>query len=110
MSALRDSAAEFFRVMIKVRPLPMHPPYYDWQLGQASVCLYAESGEDADRRAKTIVANLPYEIVNDQQRDAYRGCDGLVGCELQTREVMQTGLSIVLLTCPTGAEEGNFAD
>jgi hypothetical protein len=97
-----------YRVAAKVRPLPWHPKYYDWQFGFLRIWLFANSVEDAVDRARKISDELPYERIGDEFG---------VGTTEKTAETEDgspqesaraTGLAIRLLGVETGADESAF--
>lgn len=97
-----------YRVAAKVRPLPWHPRYYDWQFGFLRIWLFANSVEDAVERARLISDELPYERAGDEY------------CVETTDEAPETedasaqeraraiGLAIRLFCVETGADEAVF--
>jgi hypothetical protein len=99
---------ELYRVVLKVRPLPQHPMYWDIQFGYLNLWLFAPSAESAGERAVDIAEALPYELVGTRAevcRDKPPVC-----AEFQTGEAMarQTGLGTFLVACRTGVPEEGF--
>jgi len=117
--------AALHRVLLKVRPLPGHPLFWQMQFGLLRMWLFANSDEDAAGRAMKIIAQLPYERIGDQVRVERRKRPGTTsggarpateGSSLEVREqkaireelAMESGLSLMLIVVLTGAEEADF--
>jgi hypothetical protein len=118
--------ATFHRVNLKVRPLPGHPTYYDWQFGYFGLWLFANSIDDARDRALLIVGALPYEVIGDkvsvetnfprtEESRAMNGraqeTAGEIGLAMSdhAQEVAEgTGLGMCLFSVRTGADETSF--
>ena len=116
--------ATLHRILLKVRPLPGHPLFWKMQFGFLRMWLFADSAEDAAERAMKLIAELPYERVGDQVAVETRKQPGatsgaLPAAEGPSQEVreqnaireqlaMESGLSLMLIIVPTGAEEADF--
>lgn len=102
---------KLYRVTAKVRPLPWHPKFYDWQFGFLMLWLFANSLDDAAARAMSIMrTTLPYEQVGDDvkvetdfQRESWRSMD-----RDAPRDAEETGLAVRSIGCVTGADETGF--
>lgn len=99
------------RVSAKVRPLPWHPKYYDWQFGFISIWLFANSIDDSSDRALRILDLLPYERVGDDlgvetgfpQTEESRAMQ-----DRAQEKAEQIGFAIRLIAVETGADEIAF--
>lgn len=53
---------KMWAVIFGVRPRPAHPRYWELESGFLKLFLFAESRDDAAKRAHEIVRNLPYDV------------------------------------------------
>jgi len=94
-------------VIAKVRPTPEHPSYYDWQHGFLVIVLYSDKPDSACAIAKSIIEQLPYELVAAKvavltaERLANRCAGAITGGQ-------QLGLGLLLVAFATGSEETEF--
>ena len=100
---------ELYRIVLKVRPDPKHPMFWDIEGAFLSVWIFSTSANDAGDRAKTIVEQLHWELV---------GCECLVTritepsfrpefarCERDARAV---GLALFVDAWRPGVDEEGF--
>jgi hypothetical protein len=101
---------QLYRVSARVRPLPWHPKYYDWQFGVLCLWLFADSVDDAVERAKSILSVLPYEHVGTEVAVEKHFAQSAKHAVLQAiqEEAKQTGLALQLIACATGTDEEGF--
>ena len=94
-------------VIAKVRPTPEHPSYYDWQHGFLVIVLYSDKPDSACAIAKSIIEQLPYELVGAEVAvlDAERLADR---CAWAITGGQQLGLGLLLVAFATGSEETEF--
>ena len=106
-----------FGATFKVRPLPWHPQFSEWQFGFLHVLLFGESGADAAEKARNIVGNLPYELNDDDGIEIIRVDAGLMlpvsedrrGVALAAIETARAlGLGFYLVGVEPGADESQF--
>lgn len=100
-----------YRVIIKVRPASTHPTFYDIQFGYLCVFVSAANPEEAADKAGIIASTLLYEIVGgkfcvQEPRGSVLSEDDAAHFET----MRQVGLSLALHCCPTGTDEGTFAN
>jgi hypothetical protein len=94
-------------VIAKVRPTPEHPSYYDWQHGFLVIVLYSNKPDSACAIAKSIIEQLPYELVGAEiavlnaERLADRCAEAITGAQ-------QLGLGLLLVAFATGSEAAEF--
>ena len=94
-------------VIAKVRPTPKHPCYYEWQHGFLVIVVYSKNPESASAAAKTIIAQLPYELAAATL--AVRGVEHLGDlCANAVAGGRQLGLGLSLLAFATGSDEIEF--
>jgi len=106
-----NDRSQLYRVSAKVRPLPWHPIYYDWQFGFLSLWLFANSVEDARERALLIAGALPYELAGEElsvetgfpQTEESRAMHD--GAQAKAEKI---GLAIRVYAVETGADEAEF--
>jgi hypothetical protein len=94
-------------VIAKVRPKPQHPSYYEWQHGLLVLVLRAPNPEHAAETARTIVEELPYELITDQFA-VHSPMDFSAACGVAVKQGRELGLGLVLHVVPTGADEEEF--
>ncbi len=106
---MSDNEHTLFCVTMKVRPLPWHPKFYEWQFGYLEVWLFSGSngGDVAKRARKIVVENLPYELVGDEVA-IRENASSLEGVPSGEAAAMAVGLGIFLACVPTGTDEGDF--
>ncbi len=106
---MSENKPALFCVTMKVRPLPWHPRFYEWQFGYLEVWLFSKSNDadEAKNSAAAIVENLPYEVVGDEVaiRENATSLEGTPSGEACARDV---GLGIFLACRPTGSDEEDF--
>jgi hypothetical protein len=94
-------------VIAKVRPTPEHPSYYDWQHGFLVIVLYSNKPDSACASAKSIIDQLPYELVGaevavlDAERLADRCAGAIAGGQ-------QLGLGLLLVAFAPGSDAAEF--
>jgi hypothetical protein len=94
-------------VIAKVRPKPEHPSYYGWQHGFLVIVLYSNKPDSACAIAKSIIDQLPYELVGaevavlDAERLADRCAGAIAGGQ-------QLGLGLLLVAFATGSDAAEF--
>lgn len=101
-------AMDLYRVVVKVRPTPRHPLYWDVQFGHLLVCLPAESPADAVRRACSIVDQLPYDRVGPSVTVHQAQPVSPKPFERCERDARAIGVSLCLVACATGVDEEEF--
>lgn len=94
-------------VIAKVRPTREHPLYYDWQHGFLVIVLYSNKPDSACAIAKSIIEQLPYELVGAEVAvlDAERLADRCAGAIASGQ---QLGLGLLLVAFATGSNAAEF--
>ncbi|WP_145928842.1 hypothetical protein OH491_13615 [Termitidicoccus mucosus] len=94
-----------FEMLVRVRPSPRHPQYWNFEWGILHIVLYAPSGEDAAGRAAAITGQLPYETASPRVR--FREVPSAPEPRLlqAVEDARHLGVGIFLIGAPTGSDE-----
>ena len=95
--------------MVKVRPQPHHPRYWEWQFGFVYLWLHAIGEGEVKERAFGILERLHYQVIKPEEAAILEPSGPQLFLDM-IDQANKIGFAMQLVVCATGTEEIEFEE